>query len=151
MLRGVLFFWWSRFLSRPRWLEGPRLSGRASLVGFRTDFVTAVWVSDAFAGILALAGRQVPENPKGLPFRPPLRTFLPCSVFGRAPIVLVLGTGLPLTFWDFSLQVFGRRGLSPRGALKKPQGRGAHPVRPPLAYVPGSGLHQMVCGYFANQ
>ena len=69
MLRGVLifrgapdaqgscFFWWARFLGTPRWSEGPRLSGRAFLVGFRTDFVTSVWVSDAFAGVFALGLR----------------------------------------------------------------------------------------------
>ena len=45
MLRGALFFWWDRFLGRLRWSEGPRLSGRAFLVGFRTDFVTSVLVS----------------------------------------------------------------------------------------------------------
>ena len=56
MLRGALFFWWARFLGRPRWSEGPRLSERAFLVGFCTDFMTSVWVSGAFAGVLALAG-----------------------------------------------------------------------------------------------
>ena len=49
MLRGALSFWWARFLGRPRWSEGPQLSGRAFLVGFRTDFVISVWASDAFA------------------------------------------------------------------------------------------------------
>ena len=42
----------SVFLGRPRWSEVPLLSGRAFLMGFRTDFVTSVWVSDAFAGFL---------------------------------------------------------------------------------------------------
>ena len=36
--------------------EGPRLSGRAFLVGFRTDFVTCVGFGCGFAGVLALAG-----------------------------------------------------------------------------------------------
>ena len=74
MLRGALFFCWARFLGRPRWSEGPRLSGRAFLVGFRTDFVTSVWVSDAFAGVLAPAGLRPAEARKhqgGAPPPPP--------------------------------------------------------------------------------
>ena len=74
MLRGALFFWWVRFLSRPRWSEGPRLSGRAFLVGFRTDFVTSVWVSDVFAGVLAIAclrpaGARKPQGAPSAPLR----------------------------------------------------------------------------------
>ena len=75
MLRGALFFWWARFLGRPRWSEGPRLSGRAFLVGFRTDFVTSVWVSDVFSGVLALAdlrpaGARKPKGGGRAPFLP---------------------------------------------------------------------------------
>ena len=91
MLRGVLIFrgapdiqrgpdaqrgpvfWWTLFLSRPKWSEGPRLSGRAFLVGSRTYFVTSVWVLDTFAGVLAppAFGPQGPENPKAAPLPPP--------------------------------------------------------------------------------
>ena len=72
MLRGALFFWWARFLGRTKWSEGPRLSGRAFLVGFRTDFVTSVWVSVAFAGVLALAGIRPAgaREPQGAPLPP---------------------------------------------------------------------------------
>ena len=76
--RGHVFFWWARFLGRPRWSEGPRLFGRGFLVGFRADFVTSVCVSDAFAGVLGF-GPQGPENPKGGAPSAPLRTSLPES------------------------------------------------------------------------
>ena len=82
MLRGALFFWWVRFLGRPRWSEGPRLSGRDFLVGFRTDFVTSVWFSGAFAGVFALAGlrpagaRKFQEVAPLPPPPPSLRTSL---------------------------------------------------------------------------
>ena len=75
MLRGALVFWWARFRGRPKWSEGLRLSARAFLVVFRTDFVTFVWVSEAFEGVLALAGLR-PENPKGGVPSAPLRTSL---------------------------------------------------------------------------
>ena len=72
MLRGALFVWWARFLGRPRWSEGLRLSGRAFLVSFRTDSVTSVWVSDAFAGVLAPAGLRPAgaRKPQGGPSTP---------------------------------------------------------------------------------
>ena len=38
---------------------------------FRTDFVTSVWVSDAFAGILALAGTREPQESAGVSSAPP--------------------------------------------------------------------------------
>ena len=62
----------AHFPGRHRWSEGPRPPGCAFLMGFCTYFVTSVWVSNAFAGVLALAGLrgrafgpQGPENPKG--------------------------------------------------------------------------------------
>ena len=84
MLRGVLTFRGAPdaqrgpvFLVgpffRPRWSEGLQLPGRAFLVVFRTDFVTFVWVSNAFEGVLTLVG-LLPENLKGASLPPPLRT-----------------------------------------------------------------------------
>ena len=71
MLRGAMFFLVGLF---SRWSKGPRLSGRAFLVGFRTDSVTSVWVSDAFAGVLALAALRpagVRKPQWGAPLPPP--------------------------------------------------------------------------------
>ena len=88
MLRGALFFWWARFLGRPRWSEGPQLSGVAFWVGFRTDFVTSMWVSDAFAGVLNPAGLRPAgaRKPQGGPSAP--LAYVPAYVHPSAECVV---------------------------------------------------------------
>ena len=60
----------------------PQTKLRGDAPGFRTDFVTSVWVSDAFAGVLA---RRDPKTPRGRPFRTPSR-----ASGGEGPVLQLL-------------------------------------------------------------
>ena len=73
MLRGALFFLWALFLGRPRWSEGPRLSGCAFLVGFRRfrDFCVGFGSLRRNFGPRGPSARRGPKNPRGCPFRHP--------------------------------------------------------------------------------
>ena len=124
MLRGVLFFLVGPFLGRPRWSEGPRLSGCAFLIGFRTDFVTSVWVSDAFARVLALAGlrpRRGPKTPRGRPFGPLAyvrAVSLRSRIIDPYPYHAIMGSGTGGR-GDRSLAIFSTFNIMPIGVAWK--------------------------------
>ena len=78
--KGALFFWWAGFLDRPRWSEGPRLSGRV-FCGFPHRFRDFCVGFGYLRRSFGSAARSGPKTPRERPFRPPPCVRPCCDVF----------------------------------------------------------------------
>ena len=76
---AFLLFWWARFLGRPRWSEGPRLSERVFFGGFPHRF------RDFFVGFGCRRRSFGPgtENPKGALLPPLPLAYVPGPMGGE--------------------------------------------------------------------